>query len=225
MRSLSTRLAVFSFIAVGAFAQANNGTITGTISDPAGAVVPAATVEVRNMETNVVSRGGASATGNYVISLPAGSYELTVTVTGFKKFVQQNVQVVPAVDTRRDVKLEVGSATEVVTVQDTAPLLKTESAEVSHLVEIKDVNNLPVLTIGGGNMFGAGAMGEIRNPLQSVTLLPGVNFSNDNAMVVNGNTPAPSQPCGRWSGPASVTPVTVLSARSSAVAVPVAARP
>ena len=68
-----------------------------------------------------------------------------MTVTGFKKFVQQNVQVVAAVDTRRDVKLEVGAATEVVTVQDTAPLLKTESAEVSHLVEIKDLNDLPVL--------------------------------------------------------------------------------
>jgi hypothetical protein len=184
MRSLSTRLSIF-LIAVGAFAQTNNGRITGTISDPAGAVVPAAAVEVKNMDTGVVSRGGASATGNYVISVPAGNYELTVTVTGFKKFVQQNVQVVGAVDTRRDVKLEVGANTEVVTVQDTAPLLKTESAEVSHLVEMKDVNDLPVLTISGNGLFGA-TMGAIRNPLQSITLLPGVNFSNDNSMVVNG---------------------------------------
>ncbi|MBZ5634610.1 MAG: TonB-dependent receptor [Acidobacteriia bacterium] len=184
MRSLSTLFSIF-LIAVGVFGQANNGRITGTISDPAGAVIPAAAVEVKNMDTGVVSRGGASETGNYVISVPSGSYELTVTVTGFKKFVQQNVQVVAAVDTRRDVKLEVGSATDVVTVQDTAPLLKTESAEVSHLVEIKDVNELPVLTITGNGLFGA-TMGAIRNPLQSVTLLPGVNFSNDNVMVVNG---------------------------------------
>src|ERR1700746_2170285 len=117
MRSLSTRFSIF-LIAVGAFAQTNNGRITGTISDPAGAVVPAATVEVKNMETGVVSRGGASATGNYVISVPAGNYEITVTVVGFKKFVQQNVQVVVAVDTRRDVKLEVGATSDVVTVQD-----------------------------------------------------------------------------------------------------------
>jgi len=178
----------FVFLTAAALlAQSNQGTITGTISDPAGAVVPGAAIEVKNMDTGVISRGGASATGNYVISLPAGNYELTVTVTGFKKFVQQNVQVLPAVDTRRDVKLEVGATTDVITVQDTAPLLKTESAEVSHLVEVRDLDNLPVLTISGGSVVGnAGGMGAIRNPLQSVTLLPGVNFSNDNSMVVNG---------------------------------------
>ena len=165
MRSLLTRFAVFLPIAVGAFGQANNGTITGTISDPAGAVVPGAPVEVRNMDTGVVSRGGASATGNYVISVPAGTYELTVTVTGFKKYVQQNVQVVVAVATRRDVKLEVGAASDVITVQDTAPLLKTESGEVSHRVTTEDANNLPVLSIAGGSLFGATGMGNLRNPL------------------------------------------------------------
>ena len=138
------------------------------------------------METGVVSRGGASETGNYVISVPAGTYELTVTVTGFKKYVQQNVQVVVAVGTRRDVKLEVGAATDVITVQDTAPLLKTESGEVSHRVTTEDANNLPVLTISGGSLFGATGMGNLRNPLAVSTLLPGVNFGNDQALVVNG---------------------------------------
>jgi hypothetical protein len=65
-------------------------------------------------------------------------------------------------------------------------LLKTESGEMSHQVAIAEVNDLPVLTISGGNMFGATTMGQIRNPLQVATLLPGVTFSNDNAMVVNG---------------------------------------
>ena len=187
-RSMFRKCTALVFLMAAALlAQSNQGTITGTISDPAGAVVPGAAIEVKNMDTGVVSRGGASATGNYVISLPAGNYELTVTVTGFKKFVQQNVQVLPAVDTRRDVKLDVGATTDVITVQDTAPLLKTESAEVSHLVEVRDLDNLPVLTISGGSVVGnPGGMGAIRNPLQSVTLLPGVNFSNDNSMVVNG---------------------------------------
>ena len=185
MRSLLSRFAVF-LIAVGAFGQANNGTITGTISDPAGAVVPGAPVQVRNMDTGVVFQGGASDTGNYVISVPAGTYELTVTVTGFKKYVQQNVQVVVAVSTRRDVKLEVGSATDVITVQDTAPLLKTESGEVSHRVTTDYANNLPVLTISGGSFFGATTMGNLRNPLAVSSLLPGVSFGNDQALVVNG---------------------------------------
>jgi hypothetical protein len=171
---------------LGAFAQSNQGTITGTISDPAGAVVPGAAIEVKNVDTGVVYRGGSSATGNYVISVPAGTYELTVNVPGFKKFVQQNIPVVVYTDTRKDVVLEVGTANEVVTVADTAPLLKTESGEMSHLVTTSDVDNLPVLTIAGGGFAGATTMGNIRNPLQSSLLLPGVSFANDNQLVVNG---------------------------------------
>src|SRR5262245_22433896 len=81
-------------------AQSNQGTITGTISDPAGAVVPTAQIEVKNAETGLVYRGGTSGSGNYVIPVPAGTYEVTVNATGFKKFVQQNVQVISATDTR-----------------------------------------------------------------------------------------------------------------------------
>src|SRR5579871_6865177 len=123
-------LAVVCLMGVGAFGQSNQGTITGTISDPAAAVVPGAQLEIKNTETGVVYRGGTSATGNYVLAVPAGTYEISVNATGFKKFVQQNVQVVTAVDTRKDVTLELGAANEVVTVEDTAPLLKSESGEL-----------------------------------------------------------------------------------------------
>src|SRR5215470_15858301 len=122
------KFTAFSLLtAVTLVAQSNQGTITGTISDPAGAVVPAAQIEARNSETGVVYRGGTSNTGNYVIPVPAGTYEIAVTVPGFKKFVQSNVQVQVATDTRKDVRLDIGGASEVVTVADTAPLLKTES--------------------------------------------------------------------------------------------------
>src|SRR5215467_1616908 len=119
------KFTAFSLLtAVTLVAQSNQGTITGTVSDPAGAVVPTAQLEIRNTETGVVYRGGTSGTGNYVIAVPAGTYEITVNATGFKKFVQQNVQVISATDTRKDVKLEIGAATEAVTVIETAPLLK-----------------------------------------------------------------------------------------------------
>ena len=183
---MSTKLcqmaAAFVLTGAIAFGQAANGTITGTISDPAGAVVATAQIEVKNAETGVVYRGGTSNTGNFVIPVPAGTYEITVNVPGFKKFVQSNVQVVTATDTRRDVVLEVGSASESVTVADTAPLLKTESGEMSHTIEIKDADQLPVLTIAGSG----GATGNIRNPLQTSLLLPGVTFAIDSALVVNG---------------------------------------
>src|SRR5579884_1633760 len=185
MRSRGTLLFLFLPV-INLFAQSNQGTITGTISDPSGAVVAAAEIDVKNRDTGIVYQGGTSNTGNYVIPVPAGFYEITVNVPGFKKFVQQNVQVIVATDTRRDVTLEVGQASDVVTVADTAPLLKTESGEMSHLVELKEAVELPLLTISGGGYTGATTMGNIRNPLQTSLLLPGVTFANDMALVVNG---------------------------------------
>ena len=98
-----------------AFAQANRGSITGTVSDQTGAVVPSAPVEARSVETGAIFRGGASATGNFVIPVPSGSYELSVTAAGFKKFVQTGVPVIEGQATRRDVKLELGAVAEVTT--------------------------------------------------------------------------------------------------------------
>ena len=63
-----------------AFAQSDRGTITGTVSDPAGAVIGGAAVEARNVATDAVYPVATSATGNYTIAqLPAGNYELSVT--------------------------------------------------------------------------------------------------------------------------------------------------
>src|SRR5215469_16607609 len=180
---------LFAFVIVTAaiaFAQSNQGTITGTISDPAGAVIASAQIEVRNADTGVVYRGGSSNTGNFVIPVPAGTYELSTTVAGFKKFVESNIQVIVATDTRKDIKLDIGQTSEVLLVADTAPLLKTESGEMSHLVEVKDAVELPLLTISGGGYAGATQMGNIRNPLQTSLLLPGVVFANDMELVVNG---------------------------------------
>ena len=113
------RILVFAslFLCAPVFAQSDRGTITGTISDPAGAVVTGAPIEAKNAETGATYQAASSATGNYTLpQLPAGPYQLTVTVTGFKKFVRQNIVVSVASTFRVDVSLEVGSATESVTV-------------------------------------------------------------------------------------------------------------
>ena len=73
------------FITLLAFGQVGNGTITGTVSDQAGAVVAGAPVQIKNVDTGVVYSGASSTTGNYTISdLPVGKYSITVTVQGFK---------------------------------------------------------------------------------------------------------------------------------------------
>ncbi|HEY2845596.1 MAG TPA: carboxypeptidase-like regulatory domain-containing protein [Bryobacteraceae bacterium] len=166
-----------------AFAQSDRATITGTVSDPAGAVVPNAPVEARNPQTGATYQGATSATGNFTLSqLPAGAYELTVTVPGFKKYVRQNIVVQVAQVLRLDVPLQVGSATEAVTVTAEVSLLRTESGELSHNVSTATLDNLPILGIGQNF---AGSSG-IRNPQAAAFLLPGSYVQPNSNVRING---------------------------------------
>ncbi|HEY7337233.1 MAG TPA: TonB-dependent receptor [Bryobacteraceae bacterium] len=172
-----------------AFAQSDRGAITGTVSDPAGAVVAGAPIQARNIATGVVYPTVTSNTGNYTIAaLPVGSYELTTTVAGFKKYVRTGLQVQVTETLRVDVGLEVGAATESVTVTEAAPLLNTESGGLSHNVDVNKMDDLPLLGIGGTLSGSAG----IRNPYNMVLMIPGVNYVPNALMRING-TPANSQ--------------------------------
>jgi hypothetical protein len=172
-----------------AIAQTDRGIITGTVSDPAGAVVAAAAVEARNTATGALYTGASSGTGNYTLAqLPAGVYDLSVTSAGFKKYVRPGIIVEVAGTVRIDALLEVGAASESVTVQAEAPLLKTEGGEVSHNIATTTLNDLPILTLtGNAAQFGsASSLGNIRNPLASVNLLPGARFTGEAVMRING---------------------------------------
>jgi hypothetical protein len=120
------------------FAQSDKGTITGTIADPAGAVVPGAAIEAKHVETGAQYQAASTATGNYTLTqLPVGVYELSISVPGFKQYLRKGITVLVAQTLRIDVSLEVGALTESVTVSADAPLLKTESGELSHNVSSK----------------------------------------------------------------------------------------
>ncbi len=166
-------LACLFWVALAAYGQ--NGSITGTIIDPSGAAVVTGSIDAKNVATGAVFHSGASNTGNYVIAVPAGTYELTVDAPGFKKFVRSNLEVQTATQTRLDVTLAVGAASETVTVTEQTPLLKTESGEMSHVVDTNQVNQLPLITIGAGT--------GIRDPLQQIALLPGASYAFGGAQV------------------------------------------
>src|SRR5580704_5765554 len=188
MRSLLIAVCCLVF-AFAAFAQSDRGTITGTISDPTGAVVANAAIEARNVATGAVYTAASSATGNYTIAqLPAGAYEITVTVAGFKKFVRTDQVVEVAGTLRVDAALQVGAASESVTVTGEATLLKTEGGEVSSNVSTATLNDLPILTLVGAaaGIGTANSLGNIRNPLSSVQLLPGARITTDTILRVNG---------------------------------------
>ena len=162
-----------------AFAQSDRGTITGTVTDPTGAIVPAAKVTLVNNETASQYQTVTTDTGNYTLAaLPVGSYKLSVEQTGFSKSEVANVTVQVAVTTRVDVALQVGAASQSIQVESESTLLKTESAEQSTTVTGEQINALPV-------NFGIGA-GAIRNPLSFTSMTPGATINGWNNITVNG---------------------------------------
>src|SRR5262245_39035693 len=184
-RSLSAVACLLLFALVG-FAQTDRGTLTGTVSDATGAVIPGVSIEAKNVQTGAVYQAGSSETGNYTLAqLPAGTYELTATIPGFRRFVRTGLIVSVATVLRIDVALQVGANDESVTVEAASPLLKTESGEVSHNINYANVNDLPILTLSQ-SVGQASTLGNVRNPLQVLNLLPGASFANDNQLRVNG---------------------------------------
>src|SRR5207253_1425771 len=134
MRSLLFTICVLVSMGL-TFAQNDRGTITGTVQDQGQARVPSATVIATNAESGAEFKTVTTETGNYTIpSLPAGIYDLSVEVAGFKKFTQKGIQVQVAQTARIDVTLQVGSTAESVTITAEAPLLKTETAEQSTVI-------------------------------------------------------------------------------------------
>jgi hypothetical protein len=179
MRSSVCLIAVACLIlgATTAPAQSDRGAITGTIMDPAGAMIPGAAIEAKNTQTGAVYQTVSSATGNYTLAqLPVGVYQLTATQSGFKQYVRTGITVMVAQTLRIDIALEVGNISETVTVSADAPLLKTESGELSHNVTAAQVDNLPIL----------GFTSIIRDPLAVMTLLPGTYYQNRAYFRVNG---------------------------------------
>ncbi|MEO5924262.1 MAG: TonB-dependent receptor [Bryobacteraceae bacterium] len=166
-----------------AFGQTDRGTITGRIVDPAGAVVPNAPMDLINTQTGANYTAQSSATGNYTFAqLPVGRYQMTIAVPGFKTVVRENLGVQVAQTIRVDIILEVGTATESVTVTSEASMLKTENAALSTNVTTTQLNTLPILGIGNGTASSHG----VRNPLAASQLQGGVFFAPNSQMRVNG---------------------------------------
>lgn len=170
-----------ALLVAGAWAQTGLATITGTISDPSGAVVAGAPVEVRNVATGQVFVAATTETGNFTVSqLPVGDYDLTVSVPGFKRYRRQGFHLAAQQTMREDITLEVGAAAEAVTVTAEASLLKTEAGDLVHNVTVAQMNNLPILPIGS---TGAG----FRDPFALVRMIPGTSYIAGTEMIVNGN--------------------------------------
>jgi hypothetical protein len=164
-------------------AQTDRGTITGTVTDENGGVIPGASVVAVHAETGAKYESVSTSTGNYSLpQVPVGTYNLTVELAGFGRFRQEGIRIFVAQTARIDAKLKVGALSEEVTVVADASMLKTESAELSSSITSENLNELPLNFGARGNQAAA----AIRNPYTFVNLVPSGSISSYSSIKLNG---------------------------------------
>jgi hypothetical protein len=129
-----------------AFGQSDRGSITGTVRDQNGGVVPNAKVTATNIDTGEVRKTTTGNEGAFTLSeLKAASYRLTVEATGFKTASLERIQLGVQIIRRADVTLEAGAVSEKITVTSEAPVLQTDSPAQQLNVTERQVRELPLL--------------------------------------------------------------------------------
>ena len=129
-----------------AYAQNTNATIRGQVLDPTGALVPDASVTIIKKDTNVtVFSGKTDSAGAFVApQVIPGSYKITVTAQGLKDAVVDNLVATVAQVASVNINMQIGGATEVVTVEAKGEQLDRSTSDVSTLISPEDVQNLPL---------------------------------------------------------------------------------
>ena len=148
-------------LAASAFGQGLTGQISGNVQDPAGTVVPNAKVELVNTGTGQTRETNTDGLGNFIFTqLLPGTYAITVTAPGFKKYEQKDI-VLTATErvVLRQIRLELGELTQTVSVVAEAARLQVQSSERSGLISTSQIQDL--------SLKGRDYMGLLR-------LLPGV---------------------------------------------------
>ena len=119
--------------------QAVNGTLLGTVTDATGATVANARVTVTEAATGAIHQSATNESGNYAFpGMLPGTYTVAVEAKGFKKALQQNIDLLSNSTTRVDLALVPGNVTETVTVTTAPPVLQTDRADISTKIESED---------------------------------------------------------------------------------------
>lgn len=139
-----------SFLLVAAATSSANsqeiyGSVVGTVQDTGGGNVPGASVVLVNRDTNLQLTSVTNEAGAYTFQnvLP-GTYDVKVTLQGFKEFVKQQVPVLPGQIARVDAKMEVGQLSESITVTSEVALLKTDKADTGGVITSQEISELPL---------------------------------------------------------------------------------
>ena len=139
-------LLAFGFFTSGRLnAQGSTGAVSGTVTDSSGAVIPKASVQVKNVATGQVQQVPADPQGRYsIVELPVGNYEAQATAPGFQTVVHTGITLTVGAQTVVDFSLMVGQTQQAVTVESQVSQVDTLSSSVASYVEQTQINNLPL---------------------------------------------------------------------------------
>src|ERR1035437_783916 len=152
------------------FCQSQNSSISGTVTDASGAVVPGAELTLTSVQRQTTARTVSGSDGLYSFpNLVPGNYELKVEAKGFKPQVQRGLSLTINQLARADVRLDIGTDVTTIEVQASATQLNFENASKSEGVTPETINQLPLVVSGGP-----------RNSAQFLVLLPGVSTGGGN---------------------------------------------
>lgn len=155
--------------------QRITGSITGTVIDPQGAVVPSATIKATNSETGFSRTVNSGADGAFLVQyLPVGSYKVEITATGFKKYVAENVVIAVDQTNSLSATLTLGAQAETVEVTAAPPLVDTTTAALGSTISPSEVVSLPLVN---------------RNVYAEISLTPGVMANSSSAQSNANGTP------------------------------------
>ena len=140
--------AFVAFLLIGSpdvLAQLTTATMSGTIKDSSGGVLPGVAVTIKHVETGIARSVVTDADGRYeAASLPLGDYEVRAELSGFRPLVRSGIALTVGRHAVVDLALEVGGMQEAVTVVSEAALLETNTATVANLIDSKRVEELPL---------------------------------------------------------------------------------
>jgi hypothetical protein len=164
------------------WAQTTSATVVGTLTDTSGARVAGATVSLKDVATGIEHSTTTDANGEYVIpDLKAAHYSVTFTMTGFRPFIMSDVELLVAQRATLDGTLQVGQATQVVTVDTVAPMVDTTASEVGQVVNTVTIEHVPL----NGRSFW-----QLTNLVPGVTYTPGGQGTHTGGSSIRGSVVA-----------------------------------
>jgi hypothetical protein len=127
------------------WAQYTTARLSGIVSDPSGAVVAGAAITVQDVGTGYSQTANSTSAGQYLFpSLPVGTYQITVSMAGYNRYVQKGIVLSVNQAASQDVQLQVGMVEQQVVVNANSSLVTTDSATVGQLIDEKEIEELPL---------------------------------------------------------------------------------